>query len=318
MKDLTLRKRLYAGFGAVITVLAVLAAYVTFGISSVDRDVDRLWQVNVANERSGTVLQSEFDAARMAVLRYFANPTDAGAAALRGETDGYEATLRAELVAMDGRIVDEGLRVQLRAFETVYDEMVGLLDAITTDIEAGDLAAAGAGLAGVTPVAFEAQARLAEYRDGNRTAAEDRFTAIDVSTDRIRSVTVLASLFGVALAFGIGWFITRQVNRQVGDAASSVTGSSEELAAVSAQMGAAAEETATQANVVAAAGEQVSHNVQTVATAVEEMNASVREIAQSANEAQQVASEAVRRRRRRTRTWRSWGSRRSRSGRSSR
>jgi methyl-accepting chemotaxis protein len=69
--------------------------------------------------------------------------------------------------------------------------------------------------------------------------------------------------------------------------------SSEELAAVSAQMGSNAEETSAQANVVSAAAEQVSKNVQTVATGTEEMTASIKEIAKNASEAAKVATAAV-------------------------
>jgi len=69
--------------------------------------------------------------------------------------------------------------------------------------------------------------------------------------------------------------------------------SSEELAAVSTQMGSNAEETSAQSNVVSAAAEQVSKNVQTVATGAEEMTASIKEIAKNASEAAKVATAAV-------------------------
>ena len=69
--------------------------------------------------------------------------------------------------------------------------------------------------------------------------------------------------------------------------------SSEELSAVSTQMGSNAQETSTQTNVVAAATEQVSQNVSVVATGAEEMLASIREISKNANEAARVAGNAV-------------------------
>ncbi len=80
----------------------------------------------------------------------------------------------------------------------------------------------------------------------------------------------------------------------IGQSATSLAGSSEELTAVSAQMNASAEETSAQANVVSAASEQVSKNVQTVATAAEEMTASIKEIAKNAAESARVATSAVR------------------------
>jgi methyl-accepting chemotaxis protein len=294
MKNLTLRKRLLAGFGAVIVVLAVLAGYVALGTAEADENVEALWESNVANVRAGSVVQDEFGAARLAVLRYFTNPTAEAAAGLREQTDGHEARLRAELVAMRERTLRPELLTLLEEFEVAYDRMSSLLDSIVFAAEAGNLEAAAEGLAEVTPIAFEVQERLDAYRDANEAAAQERYDAVDGQMARVRTVTLFAAVVGVVLALVVGLLLTRRINGQVSGAAHAVTGSAEELAAVSAQVGSAAEETAAQANVVAAAGEQVSHNVQTVATAVEEMNASVREIARSANEAQQVAASAVR------------------------
>jgi len=81
--------------------------------------------------------------------------------------------------------------------------------------------------------------------------------------------------------------------QDIAQKATVLAGSSEELAAVSQQMGANAEETSAQAGVVSAASEQVSNNVQTVATAVEEMSACVKEIAKRASEAAGVATTAL-------------------------
>jgi methyl-accepting chemotaxis protein len=77
------------------------------------------------------------------------------------------------------------------------------------------------------------------------------------------------------------------------ETATALASASEELTAVSHQMGANAEETATQSNVVSAAAEQVTKNLQTVATATEEMSSSIKEIAKNANEAARVATSAV-------------------------
>ncbi|WP_052668792.1 methyl-accepting chemotaxis protein [Nitriliruptor alkaliphilus] len=104
----------------------------------------------------------------------------------------------------------------------------------------------------------------------------------------------LIFLLALALVGALTSFLARGVNAVIARSSGAVSTSSQSLAAVASQVGAAAEETATQANVVAAAGEEVSHNVQTVATAVEEMSASVREIATSSSNASQVAADAVR------------------------
>jgi methyl-accepting chemotaxis protein len=79
----------------------------------------------------------------------------------------------------------------------------------------------------------------------------------------------------------------------VAQQAQTLAGASEELTAVSQQMGHSAGETSSQANIVSAASEQVSKSVGSVATSAEEMNASIKEIARNAAEAARIASGAV-------------------------
>ena len=79
----------------------------------------------------------------------------------------------------------------------------------------------------------------------------------------------------------------------VGQKAQALASASEQLTAVSQQMGTSANETSTQATVVSAASEQVSKSVAMVATSAEEMNASIREISTNAAEAARIATTAV-------------------------
>jgi methyl-accepting chemotaxis protein len=68
---------------------------------------------------------------------------------------------------------------------------------------------------------------------------------------------------------------------------------SQRLAGVTGRIAVSAQETAAQANVVASAAGEVSANVSSVAAGSEQMGASIREISQNANDAAQVAAEAV-------------------------
>ena len=85
----------------------------------------------------------------------------------------------------------------------------------------------------------------------------------------------------------------RSAFKTVAEKAQILASASEELTAVSQQMGNSATETSTQAGVVSAASEQVSRNVASVATSAEEMNASIREIARNAADAAKIATSAV-------------------------
>ena len=85
----------------------------------------------------------------------------------------------------------------------------------------------------------------------------------------------------------------RSAIKDISDNALVISSSSEELAAVSAQLSSSAEETSIQANEVAKSSNLVSHNTQTVAASTEEFGASIREISINATEASKVAHQAV-------------------------
>ena len=85
----------------------------------------------------------------------------------------------------------------------------------------------------------------------------------------------------------------RDAIKDISDNALIISSSSEELAAVSAQLSSSAEETSIQANEVAKSSDLVSHNTQTVAASTEEFGASIREISVNATEASKVAHQAV-------------------------
>ncbi len=89
--------------------------------------------------------------------------------------------------------------------------------------------------------------------------------------------------------------VTRQVSarQEVARIVTDLASSSEELTAVSQQLGANAEETSAQVNVVSGASTEISRSVQSVAVATEEMTASIREISKSASESARIARSAV-------------------------
>jgi len=102
-----------------------------------------------------------------------------------------------------------------------------------------------------------------------------------------------AILVGLALALATGFWLTYSLTRRIGESSEVLAGSSQELSAISHQMGANAEETSAQASVVAAAAEQATRNLQTVAAATEEMTSSIGEISKSASAAALIAARAV-------------------------
>ena len=85
----------------------------------------------------------------------------------------------------------------------------------------------------------------------------------------------------------------RSIIAQIDENAQMLAAASEQLSAVSDQMGENASETSSQANVVASSAEEVNSNVQTVAAGAEELSASIQQVANNTGEAARVANEAV-------------------------
>jgi methyl-accepting chemotaxis protein len=125
---------------------------------------------------------------------------------------------------------------------------------------------------------------------------EEAKQAYDENSALARASTaevMTAILAGLVLALATGAWLTYSLTRRIGENSEALANSSQELSAISHQMGANAEETSAQASVVAAAAEQATRNLQTVAAATEEMTASIGEISKSASTAAQVAARAV-------------------------
>ena len=97
------------------------------------------------------------------------------------------------------------------------------------------------------------------------------------------------------LGSGLSSFLNKlkEIISQIDENAQMLAAASDELSAVSDNMGNTAGETSSQASAVATAAEEVSTNIQTVAAGAEEMTASIKEVATNAGEAARVANEAV-------------------------
>ena len=94
---------------------------------------------------------------------------------------------------------------------------------------------------------------------------------------------------------GIRTFFTKlkEIISSIDENAQLLSAASDELAALSDNMGDTAGQTSEQATTVASSAEEVSSNIQTVAAGAEEMSASIKEVATNAGEAARVAAEAV-------------------------
>ncbi|MBS3940680.1 MAG: MCP four helix bundle domain-containing protein, partial [Actinobacteria bacterium] len=293
-KKLSLQRQLLTSFAGVVLAFCLALGFVIVQMTAIDAATDaaevqaaQLDAVNAANRR---LLQQNRN-----ILRAVALNDPAVTAEMMQLSDERQELLDQAVATLYELVQTEQTRQLITDFETAVAASRDVWASQYELLGAGDQKAAlallrteGVARAGEAGEAADALlSRYAELVEEYEQLAEEQF-----SSTRVIAIAVALAVAIAAMAAAV--VIARMISRQVGSNARRLNASSDDLAAVSAQVSAASEETATQANVVAAAGEQVSHNVQTVATAVEEMSASVREIASSSADASKVAADAVR------------------------
>ncbi len=203
-------------------------------------------------------------------------------------------------------------RHQSEALRASVDVMLSALDAAAAGAAPAPLGIARDGAIGRMGERLEAflrekaasDTRLAELAEQERVAGAELRAKVDSlltvvraagAGDLTHTVTVMGEDAIGQMAHGLEGFLEalRASIAAFAESAATVGVSSEQLTAVSQQMGANADETAAQARVVTAASGEVSRSVQTVAAATEEMSASIAEIARNAHQAASVATVAV-------------------------
>jgi methyl-accepting chemotaxis protein len=190
-----------------------------------------------------------------------------------------------EVAKIMAPITDFQHRLRTRVDQLVHDAEHRADNAVLVLLLAAALVAAG-----IAVLLATFHTKLGKVVRGYTAALADRDPRDLTFRLEPRGVEELHVLAG---AFNAQTEQVASVIASIGENATSLASSSEELSAVAQQLGAAAEETSVQSSTAAAAAEQVSANVSTVAAGGEELGASIREIAGSATEASRVASSAV-------------------------
>ena len=295
MSTRPLRQRLIGSFVVVAVLIVFLGMFLISRVGVTNEGTRVLYTENLTTVRDGLMARGMVTEMALNIRRI------QGAVGDRPQQETFQASNRQMLQAYEELVDDLAQRAPDAEQRELMEELAEVFtvqraswEVGTDHLIDGDVDAAQEEFnERATPYTLRAFELLDTYIDINDTRAAEQVedSAAAYRTTRIVGWAVLLVITGAAI--GLGWYLARQVGTQLGRSSRALDTSSEELSAVSAQVGANVEETSAQANVVAAAGEQVSSNVQTVATAVEELSASVREIAQSSSEASEVASRAV-------------------------
>jgi len=293
LKNLTVKRKLFATFTLVVGLFGLVQAYVLSQAGAVQNHMSSLWmqgtQLVQATGSKADVYEMNGNVLRAVTL---------GTPAVATEVQKTNAQLKQNF--QDGLKVlraspDNNLQSQeLADYE---DQVLNLLsplwDRQLAAVEAGHVPEAASLIGEVGPdigkVDLLGDTITEEYQKESQAA----FSQGSDSYRRTRPVSLAVCLLADGLVLFAGWFIARNISRSVRDNALSLSAASEESAGLSSQLSSNADETAAQANVVSAAAGQVSGNVELVATAVQEMGASLKEIARLVVQATRVATDAV-------------------------
>jgi methyl-accepting chemotaxis protein len=288
----TVRGRILAIVGALLTVLLAVVSLVTVQLQGVSDDVDSLaedvtpsvmlllnidrdaYQTQLALERSVDP-SSTPDQVSQAEADYAENSAQVADRWSQFEQTAVEPG-EAELREQFGPAYDEWLQ----ANADVLGE-AGFLDRTAA------MAASDEAFSAMRDVIDQISSTIREPLVDSETHA-----VADDLDSLIRANLILLAI-GLVVGLVTSWLVVGSIMRSIRRAVGSIDRSTTDLGSVSDQVGSSAEETAGQAAHVSASAEQVSVNVSTVATAVEEMTASIAEIALHATEASSVSRDAV-------------------------
>ncbi len=221
-------------------------------------------------------------------------------AALEKSMEEDRQKLTDRLKTVESIPLDDQERAALAKVKSVVDRFVAIEAKLLELSRAGNKTEAYAlELAQLKPIVDDMKDSMNEFVELEDNQLKDAVTNAGSLYSQLSSAIGWLTAIGLGLA-GLVIVVTYRVLTTmktaigaIGENASSLASSSEQLNAVSQQVAGNSEETSTQAGVVSAASEQVSKNIEVVATSSEEMTASIAEISKNSAEAARIANQAV-------------------------
>ena len=344
---MTIRQKLYYGYGSVIAMLVITVAINTAAIVR-ERSARAEAASALENVHSVEAIRFQIIENRVYMLNYLLS----GDAREENELNGGIHDLGQMFHKLFSNSISEKMADTLRQVDSNEEswkvDFAKPLIAKRRDVDSGDTTVADLQILYLQkdPSAWitKSNAFLDQAEDSIRKAQEESAASVSTATAVSAGASLLGAMAAILLGLAIAYHsaksitqplketvlalediaqgegdLTRRVGQdrrdelgelgrcfntfigklehliaQIADSTQGVAGSSEQLFAVSRQMGSNAEETSAQASVVATAAEQVTVSLNAVATATEEMTASIREIAKNAGDAAEVSTLAVR------------------------
>jgi methyl-accepting chemotaxis protein len=293
----TLRRRIVAGFAAVVVAFSLLGVWQLSEVKNVKTGSDELYDISYHGVSNVNEMKTMLDSLTGLQLRAATeeHPEDRAEAIkqsqayitefkkrlefFQGEADNPEVTPEEKQAVVD--IADS-----ITSLETSYAQA-------NTLTESGKAEAALEILDKTYPVVAKGDTGLEGLIQAHKNEVAAWHEEVDARYSTFVNGTRIVDVLLATLAIALGLLIARSVNQLVQALAARLTQSSRTLAESGTKLSQASEGAALQANAVASTSSNVSQNVNMVAASVEQMNASISEIAHSTAEASQVAAHAM-------------------------
>ncbi|SDU25430.1 methyl-accepting chemotaxis protein [Verrucomicrobium sp. GAS474] len=284
MKNWTIRARVTLGFGVLITLTLALGLFAVFHFLSLKKgagDVALNWYPSVEKLVEGQIKASEI---QRSVLRMMMAETPEEAQ--QKESDIVKQVDQFATILVDyKKLVDPQETALYQATLDARDKYLAALAVIRTMSLGGQLKEAQHLSKDAMRTTYNAMLQaLADEANFNK----EHMRAVAKESNEEGTFAVQATVAGVATAFllalGTGWFIIRDVNRQL-NAIGSLLGQSSE------QVGGAAEQVAGSSQILATGSSEQAASLEETSASLEEISSMTQKNAESADHAQTLAGE---------------------------
>jgi len=287
-KELSLSRKLTAGFGVLLVALAITAVVAVFNISRIHGVVMDLGESHVPLMQHLAVIDGAMSGQENAILKYvFHKDKKYLNDFIRNKEEAdQEFTKMDELLKSDIQLVEEGWLDDAQAIEKKHDILVDACQKLADAVERQNSYEILNPLTGEVEKAYQQAMELVDDflakndKEGSRIAKIAENSSQN-ATMTIIFVGILALILGVLLAI----MISRSITKPIFKAIENLSSGSEQMSSASEQLSAASQ------SISEGASEQAS-SLEEVSSSLEEMSSMTKQNAENAQQSNKMATDA--------------------------
>ncbi len=287
ISHLTIGKKIGALSATLVLLTVVLGGISQFGITRMDNTLQSLVSDSVPGVATMSAIEIDFQALRGNAWKHIATSDPAVMQSAERQMDELKRQMQEDLRAYERTIFEPEDRALFGKLGPALDRYLRALDAvIPLSREMKKKEASDKYTADVDPVFTRTRAAVVELVDWNRKHA-DVNAAAAMSASRIASMLSWAVLLVSVLAGGLlSFFITRGVNRELGNVVGELRSGAEQLAASSTQVSSSSQSLSQGTSEQAASLEETSATTEEINAMARRNTAAAKSVVEIVNQSQ--------------------------------